>query len=188
MDGAPTVWEVLPRHSHLVGCHEVFQHWSLLAVGWGPVSVRKWQPQGALMSVNIPQYLCHWCPWRCSEPQPHLPRRRSETLRQAWPRLLWSHYLTLACSAFEICVPSKSGVLWSICAQALQSQRLWGLLLMPDPQVQEPQVRLRTLPPVGIPLWFNYLIIAHPVVTGLDYVGKAPPSIILLCFLFHLWV
>ena len=45
MDGAPTVWEVLPRHSHLVGCHEVFQRWSLLAVGWGPVSVRKWQPQ-----------------------------------------------------------------------------------------------------------------------------------------------
>ena len=83
---------------------------------------------------------------------------------------------------------------WSLCftqscgAPVLKLFKVRGssLLLMPDPQVREPQVRLRTLLPVGIPLWFNYLIIAHPVVMGFDYIEKAPPSTILLCLLFHL--
>ena len=39
----------------------------------------------------------------------------------------------------------------------LQSQMLWGLLLpMPGPQAGEPNVELRTLTPVGEPLWYNY--------------------------------
>ena len=58
---------------------------------------------------------------------------------------------------------------------------------MPDLQVREPQVRLRTLPPVGIPLWFNYLIITHPVVMGLYYFGKAPllPPCCVFLFIFE---
>lgn len=58
---------------------------------------------------------------------------------------------------------------------------------MPDPQVREPQVRLSTLPPVGIPLWFNYLIITHPVVMGLYYFWKAPllPPCCVFLFIFE---
>ena len=76
-----------------------------------PMNIQHWFPLGwtgwiSLQSKGL---------WRVfsiySKPQPHLPRRPSKTLRQAWPRLLWSHYHTLARSAFEILwVPSKSGV------------------------------------------------------------------------------
>ena len=63
------------------------------------------------------------------------------------------------------CLPSKSGVsaspslvnfLWSS-PTGLQSQTLWGLLLLlPDPQAEELHLGLRTLIPVGKPLWYNY--------------------------------
>ena len=38
----------------------------------------------------------------------------------------------------------------------LQSQILWLLLLMLDPQAGEPIIGLRTLTPVGEPLQYNY--------------------------------
>ena len=59
-------------------------------------------------------------------------------------------------SKSRVCFPQSCG------APALephwpQSQMLWELLLlMPDPQVEEPDLGLRTLTPVGEPLQYNY--------------------------------
>ena len=50
-------------------------------------------------------------------------------------------------------------VLWSACTQAHwpQSQMFWRLLLpMPRPQAGEPDLGLKTLTPMGEPLWYNY--------------------------------
>ena len=65
-------------------------------------------------------------------------------------------------SAHEtLCAPSKSEVsvspspveLLHSCPAGLQSQMLWGLLLlMSDPQAGELDVELRSLTPVGEPL------------------------------------
>ena len=49
----------------LVVWSEASQHWSLQAIGWGQVLVRKWQP----MPVNSQQNLCCQCPCFHSEPQ-----------------------------------------------------------------------------------------------------------------------
>ena len=93
------------------------------------------------------------------------------------------------------CLPSKSGVsaspslvnfLWSS-PTGLQSQTLWGLLLLlPDPQAEELHLGLRTLIPVGKPLWYNYfscLCVTHP---GFDFITNAPhlPSHCGLLFVF----
>ena len=51
----------------LVVWSEASQHWSLQAIGWGQVLVRKWQP----MPVNSQQNLC--CQFPCSHSEPQLP-------------------------------------------------------------------------------------------------------------------
>ena len=65
----------------------------------------------------------------------------------------------------SLCAPSKSGVSLSPSPVeslqsnpiGLQSQMLWRLLLLtPEPQAVEPDVRLRTFTPVVKPLWYNY--------------------------------
>ena len=64
-----------------------------------------------------------------------------------------------------LCMPFKSEVsiscsplgLLKLSPTVLQSQMLWGLLfLVQDPWAGEPDVGLRSLTPVGEPLYYNY--------------------------------
>ena len=53
----------------LVAWHEASQHWSLQAVRWCQVLVRKWWPLGGLTPMSTPQnYRCQ-CLCPCSRPQ-----------------------------------------------------------------------------------------------------------------------
>ena len=143
---------------------------SLSADGWGCVSALlvvclAWGI-AALMPMNTPFYLHHQCPCHYSEPQPPPPPQ--ETLQDQQVGLaqvpMKSLLFFLGPSAHKtFCAPSKSGV--SISPEeflqssptGLQSQMLWGLLLlMPDPQTGESDLGLITLTPVGEPLWYNY--------------------------------
>ena len=82
-------------------------------------------------------------------------------------------------SAYEILyVPSKSVVclspvtcLWSR-STGIQSQIFcWGFFLpVPDAQTGESDVELRTVTPMGEPLWYNYFL--FPAGMGFDYTTK----------------
>ena len=78
-------WGYVP--ALLVVWPEASQHWGLQAVGWGQVSVRKWQPPEGLTPMSIPQNYCRQCLCPHNEPQPppHLCRRPSDTNRVVWP-------------------------------------------------------------------------------------------------------
>ena len=58
-----------------------------------------------------------------------------------------------------------------------QHQMLWRLLLpMPEPQVWGPDVRLRTLTPVGEPLWCSYFPVSGTLWGCLYRIITPPPS------------
>ena len=60
-------WGCVP--ALLVVWPEESQHWSLQAVGWGQVLVRKWWPPGGLTPMSTPQNYCRQCFCPCSKPQ-----------------------------------------------------------------------------------------------------------------------
>ena len=71
-----------------------------------------------------------------------------------------------------------------------QNQMLWGLLLlMPDPQVEEPDMGLRTLTPVGEPLQYNYFPVCKlPTQWVWDLIKSWKCPSVLLWFLLCLWM
>ena len=131
------------------GVHRLF--------GVGQVLVPKWQSPGQFTLMDAPQCTHHWCP--CPHSEPHLPSTfTGDPLRPAGRSGPGSYEVTafaLGPGAHEtLCAPSQSGVsvspspveLLHSSAAGLQSQMLWGLLLlMPNPQAEEPEEGLRTL-------------------------------------------
>ena len=106
------------------------------------------------MPMSTPWYLHHQCPCPNSEPQP-LPTSAGDPLRPAGGSGPGSYKVTafsLGPGVHEtLYVLSKSGVSVSpspveflqSSPTGLQSQMLWGLLLLiPDPQTREPDVGL----------------------------------------------
>ena len=69
----------------------------------------------------------------------------------------------------------------------LQSQMLWGLIfLVQDPWAGEPDMRLRTLTPMGEPLYYNYSpLCGLPRGMGLDYIMSPPLLPNLFWFLLY---
>ena len=116
------------------------QHWSLQAVVWGQVLMPKWWLPGEFTLMNIPQYLCHQCPFPHSEPQPppSSPGDPPSPAVRSGPGLYEVTGFALVSSMHEtLCAPSKRGVsvfpsfveLVQSSPADLQSQMLWGLLL-----------------------------------------------------------
>ena len=142
------------------------QHCNLQAVGWGLILVRKWQPLGDLMPINIPQNHHSHC--LCLHSEPHLL-----LASEGDPQILAGRsgpgsicFFPWALGHMWSCVQtSKSGVsvspspvefLWSN-PTGLQSQILWVVLhLFPDPQLGEPSTELKTFTTAGELLWHNY--------------------------------
>ena len=130
---------------------------------------------------------------------PCLPRSSSKNCHQVWPRFLWRHCFTLVPSAYEsLCEPFKNGVsvfpspvdLLHTSCTCLQCQILQGLFLpVPDPQVWELDIRLRTLSTISESLWYSYFPVcgaSHPGGMGLliwcnhlSYLLMWPPIFIL---------
>ena len=147
---------------------ETYQHWSLQAVGWGQVLVSQWQLLGELTPMSTP--------WTSATSvlvptvsHSHTPASPGDPPRPAGRSGPGSYEVTAfslgPCEHKTLCAPSKSGVslslspvepLWS----SLQSQMLWGLLLlMPDPHAGESEVGLSTLPSVGESLRYIYFLV-----------------------------
>ena len=115
--------------------------------------------------MRAPQNCCYQRLCLCSESQP--PLCLSETLhyfQAIWPSLFevtafspesWCVKPCVCHPRVEFVSPSPADLLFSN-PTCLQSHILWGLLLSPDLQVGEPDMGLRTFPPVGDPLWYNY--------------------------------
>ena len=118
----------------------VSQHWSLQAIGSPGLVSKCWPPLGS-------------------------PGDSPRPTGRSGPGSYEVTAFSLALGAhMTLCAPSKSGVsvysspveLLCLSPTGLQSQMLWGLLLlMPDPWAWEPDMRLRTLTPVGDFLWYN---------------------------------
>ena len=120
-------WGCVP--TLLVVWPEVSWHWSLQAIGWGSVSVPKWQLSGELMPKSIPWGIHCQCPCLHSEPQltptspgdPPRPAGRSGLGSYGGTALPWVPV------HMKTCVPParvKSLFLpfpWSSCTQALLS-------------------------------------------------------------------
>ena len=123
----------------------------------------KWQPPGGLIPTSTPQYLHHQCPCPHSEPQPPPCTSPGDPPRPAGRSGPGSYEVTAFSLGLDVhktfCPPSKSGVSVSpspveflrSSPAGLLSQMLWGLLLMPAPKAEMPDVGLRTLTPVGDP-------------------------------------
>ena len=143
---------------------EASQHWSLQAVEWGQVLVRKWQPPGGLTpmlllrtttaSVFVPAV---------SHSHPAPPQETLQYQQLSLPLSpVRSLLFTLGAGVHKtLYAPSKSGISVSLSPveflrtkpAALQKQMLWGLLLpLPDLQAGEPDVGLKTFTPVVEPL------------------------------------
>ena len=148
---------------------EASKHWSLQAVGWGQVLVRKWWPPGELMPMSTPQNYCCQCLCPCSEPQlppPHSAVDTSIPGSSSGPCLyeVTGFFPVSWCTRDPVC-PLQ---VWSFCfPQSYEipviklhwpSKQIPGgiLLLLSDPQAREPDMGLRTITPVGEPLRYNY--------------------------------
>ena len=169
VDGCGTV------HTLLVVSPEASQHWSLQAVGWGQISVPKWQPVGELILSNIPWGLHHQCPCPHYGPQPTFtspvepprPIGRSGSGAYGVTALPWVPVHVKPCvhpPRVEFCFPQSCGAPalkphWPSKLNVLGPSKLNVLgapPLMPDPQAGKPDMGLRTFTPVGEPLPYNY--------------------------------
>ena len=100
---------------------------------------------------------------------PCFPRRSSKNLKQVCPRFLWSlcfapgpcaHESLYALFKSRLSVSPSPMELLHTSPAGPQGQVLCGLLLpMPDPQAWEPNMGLRTLPPLGESLRYSYFTV-----------------------------
>ena len=145
-----------------------------------------------LMQTNIPWGLHYQCPCPTVSYSWCLPPRETHKDPQVglaqipMESLFWSGSnvhepssksgVFVSSSPMELLYPSPAG---------LQSQMLWGFLLpVPDPQTGKPDMRLRTLIPVGEPLWYNSFVgCPHGSFKIWLYCEIAPPAVswLLLC-------
>ena len=200
-------------------CKAVFPPGLLFGLGllspavWGQIFPKRPPLVENMMMIpeNHSQDLCFQCPSPTrSHSHPHFPRRSSKNCRRIWPRFLWSVCFALGPSAREsLCNPFKNGVSVSPSPLELlptipagpQRQVLQGLLLpMPDLQLWEPNVGLRThsyrwasviqllsslwaAHPVGIGLLIScnhpsyHLDVASPLSSGVGYLFYSLQSI-----------
>lgn len=116
--------------------------------------------------MSTPQHYHRQC--LCPHISHSCPLSLQETLQDQKVGLIQAFMKSLLFPWVAVCMRKKcikSGVsaspslvdfLWSS-PTGLQSQIPWGLLLLiPDPQAEELHLGLRTLIPVGKPLWYNY--------------------------------
>ena len=119
------------------------------------------------MPRSTSQNFCCQCPFPHGEPQRH-PASAGDPLTLAGRSGSVSFGVTVPSPCILthtlFCVPSKSGVSVSPSPvevlqsnpTSLQNLILWEfLLLLPDPQVEKPDMGLRTFTPVGGLLWYN---------------------------------
>ena len=138
---------------------EASQHWSLNAVGWGQVSFPKWWHLGGAL-INDHSL---WLPLQCPAPtvnhrRPLPPQEILQGSQVGMAQAFMHHFSSLGSGACECFLhpPRVDSVfpspmeLFNSSPTGFQSLMLWGFfLLMPDTQVGEPDMRLRTLTPVG---------------------------------------
>ena len=168
-----------PQVSHIAG--RLFTLWatreSLRHLNTGTYlllnGARPWwekrQPPAELTSMNTPQYFCHHCSCPHSEPQPSLgdlsPQETLQGQKVGLGQVPMKSLLFPCPVHMRPCLlPSKSVVCLSPVkclgsrSTGIQSQIFcWGFLLpVPDAQTGESDVELRTVTPMGEPLWYNY--------------------------------
>ena len=170
------------------GVPKASQHWNLPALEWGQVLMRK---MAASSRAHIPEYSplllpplscphsepqqATAIPWRSFTPG-GLPRPEGRSGPGSYEVIDFS----LPSAHKTLYVPSKSVVclspvkcLWSWPTGIQRQMFFWGFLLpVPDAQTGESDVELRTVTPVGEPLWYNYFL--FPVGMGFDYTTKMP--------------
>ena len=151
----------------------------------GARSWEKRQPPAELTSMNTPQYFFHHCSCPHSEPQPSLgdlsPQEALQSQKVGLGQVPMKSLLFPCPVHMRPCLlPSKSVVCLSPVkclgsrSTGIQSQILcWGFLLpVPDAQTGESDVELRTVTPMGEPLWYNYFLFLAGM--GFDYTTKVP--------------
>ena len=130
---------------------------------WAGPDFSKMTTSRGVHADDYSQGLCLQCPSpTMSHSHPLFPRKSPKNHRRILPGFLWSLCFSQGPNVHEsLCAPFKCGISASpspvelLCTSptGLQDRMLRGLFLpMPNPQVWEPYMGLRTLTPVGKPL------------------------------------
>ena len=144
---------------------------------WGS-DISKMATSRGVHSDDFSEDLCLQCPSPTTSHSHPLPLFTQEILQEpqggltqipmGFPLLLWDlvHMSTPSlCAPFKSNVPISSSPMELVCRSPTgpQHQKVQGLLfLMPDPQLWDPDLGLRTLNPMGEPLRYCYFPVCEP--------------------------